>query len=89
VIEALFDKVAFDRDITRGYFPLRLCSEPRICPACISISFVIANVADRLSWVYLAKAVKRHYPPTIISLFPVQRSFPSLLLYCVPAIGKP
>src|SRR6266550_5441793 len=89
MIEPLFDKVTFDRDITRGYLPLRLCSEACISPMCISISFVVANVTDRLSWVHLAKAVKRHRPPAIISLFPVQRSLPSLLLHRIPTIREP
>src|SRR5579883_3057050 len=87
--QATLNETAFYGESARRNFPFSFRSEPRIGPARVCISFIVAYMADRLGFVHRTQSAYRHHPPLPIAFFPVQGSVPFFFLDRSPAVREP
>src|SRR5450432_1853172 len=89
MIQTILNKVSFNRNILRSNLPFGFCGETCICPTCIGIGLIVADMADRFGFINLAQSRERHRPPITIALLPIQRSLPLLRTHGIPAFREP
>ena len=83
------ERAAFDGDARRRDLPFEFRRQPVAGPAGEGVGLVIADMGDRRGGIDRAEAHQAHLPVTALGLLEIKRSFPSLALHRVPAIGEP
>src|SRR5882672_2660743 len=85
----LLDKIAGKRKIGRRYLPFRFGRQASARPARVSVGFKITHVTDRLGRIYFAQTGESEAEPVAISLLPVKRRSPFLVMDREPAKRQP